>query len=399
MLRLSDRVRRIAEAATGKAVQAARSRKEFSGKLIEMARGEPHFDIPDNVRTAMKDALDRGETHYTPVDGTEALKSAIQDKFERENGLRFGRDEITSASGCKQILANALGATLNAGDEVIIPVPGWDCYANIVRFYGGAPVFARCSADNGFKLQGETLEGLITERTRWLILNSPTNPTGAVYSVTEQRQLAQALLRNPHVWLLSDEIYEHMVYEGKAVSPLHTEPALRERSLLANGLSKTYAMTGLRLGYGAGPAALVKAMAKLQSNSTSNPCSISQAGAIEALRGPQMFLADRLGILRRARDLVVTRLAKMNCLCLESPESTFFAFVGCQSSFGKRTTRGTEIKNSDDFVAALMEEEQVLVTSGSVFGDSRYFRLTFSLCEEQLHAACDRMERFCASLC
>lgn len=398
MLRLSDRVNAIADAATGKAVQAARAKLEIRGNLIEMARGEPHFEVPENIRTAIKDALDREQTHYTAVDGTEELKNAIRDKFARENGLDFSPSEITVGSGCKQVIANALAATLDPGDEVIIPLPAWDCYANIVRFYGGVPVFAQCSARDGFKLRPEELLKSITSRTRWLILNSPSNPTGAVYSVEEQQKLIDVLFLHPEVWLLSDEIYEHMVYEGKAVSPLYIAPSLRERTLIANGLSKTYAMTGLRIGFGAGPTSLIKAMAKVQSNSTSNPCSSSQAGAVEALRGPQHFLKERLNILRAARDLVIHGLEEVEGLFVAAPQASFFAFVCCEGKFGKRTPDGRHLEDGNDFVAALLENEQVLVTPGSAFGDGRYFRMTFSLPEEQLRIACNRISRFCASL-
>lgn len=397
-LKLSPGISGIDGAATSAATAKARQLKAAGRSVIEMARGEPYFDTPDHVKDAAIAAILRGETRYTATDGTPALKEAVRTKFRRENGLDFTADEITIGSGCKQVLYNALMTTLHAGDEVVIPSPCWDVYPSMAKIAGATPVLVRCAPETGFKLAAHDLDAAINERTRWVILNTPNNPTGAVYSADEIAEIAEVLLRHPEVWVISDEMYEHITYDGVAESLIAVEPRLASRTLTVGGVSKTYAMTGFRIGWGAGPSALIKAMARLQSNSTSNPCSVSQAATVEALNAPLDFLAPRLAELRERRDEAVSSLNRAAGLRCESPQGAFFAFTHCEDALGKFTVDGRLLADDGDFVDALLEQEGVAVTRGSAFGCSGYFRLTFGVPRDVLAEACKRIERFCGSL-
>lgn len=397
-LKLSSAVAAIAGAATGAATEKARQLRATGRSVIEMARGEPHFDTPEHVRRAAIDAIARGETRYTSVDGTPALKDAVREKFRRENELEFSSDQISIASGCKQVIYNALISTLHAGDEVVIPAPYWDCYPSMTRLAGGSPVFVPCSPQSDFRVQPDDLDAAITARTRWVLLNSPTNPTGAIYSPEQLARLAEVLSRHPEVWVISDEIYEHIAYDSKPTSFAAIAPQLAARTLTVGGVSKTYAMTGFRIGWGAGPSALIKAMARLQSNSTSNPCSISQAAAVEALTSPVDFLSARLRDLRARRDEAIAGLNRAPGIRCTPPLGAFFAFANCQDVLGKRTPDGRLLRNDVDFVDALLDREGVAVTQGSAFGCAGYFRLTFGVPQETLADACLRIGRFCSEL-
>lgn len=398
MFRVSNTVRHVPPAATGVATAKARQLKASGRDVIEMARGEPYFDTPPHIILAAKEALERGQTKYTAVDGTAELKEAIRAKFLRENGLTYQLDQLSVGAGCKQVLYNAFAATLDPGDEVILPSPCWDCYASMIRLIGGTPVLAPCRPDQGFKLSAPTLDGSITPRSRWLLLNSPVNPTGAVYSAEEIRSLAAVLERHPQVWMMADQIYEHFIYEVPFVSPAAAAPALFEQTMTVTSVSKTYAMTGFRIGYGAGPASLVKAMSRVQSNSTSNACSVSQAAAAAALNGPQDIVAERARELRQCRDIAVGALNQIPGLSCVRPPGAIFAFTSCQNLLGKTAAEGQQIHTDADFADALLESQGVAVTAGSVFNLPGYFRLTFGVPESQLREATRRIARFCDSL-
>ncbi|NLS17323.1 pyridoxal phosphate-dependent aminotransferase [Rhizobium sp. P40RR-XXII] len=367
--------------------------------VIILGAGEPDFDTPDNVKEAAKAAIDRGETKYTALDGTPELKKAIAGKFKRENGIDYALDEITVATGAKQILFNAFMASINLGDEVIIPTPYWTSYSDIVEICGGVPVLIPCDAKAGFRLQADQLEKAITPKTRWLLLNSPSNPSGAAYSEADYRPLIEVLLRHPHVWLMVDDIYEHIVYDGfEFTTPVAIEPSLKSRTLTVNGVSKAYAMTGWRIGYAGGPKALIKAMAVIQSQATSCPSSVSQAAAVAALNGPQDFLEGRKASFQRRRDLVVGRLNAIEGLDCLVPEGAFYTFSGCAGILGTTTTSGKSIGTDADFCAYLLDEAHVAVVPGSAFGLSPYFRISYATSEADLVEALDRIERACAAL-
>ncbi len=367
--------------------------------VIILGAGEPDFDTPDNVKEAAKAAIDRGETKYTALDGTPELKNAIAGKFKRENGIDYALDEITVATGAKQILFNAFMASINPGDEVIIPTPYWTSYSDIVEICGGVPVLIPCDAAAGFRLKADQLEQAITPRTRWLLLNSPSNPSGAAYSEADYRPLIEVLLRHPHVWLMVDDMYEHIVYEGfQFVTPVAITPSLKSRTLTVNGVSKAYAMTGWRIGYAGGPKALIKAMAVIQSQATSCPSSISQAAAVAALNGPQDFLEGRKASFQRRRDLVVNRLNAIDGLDCLIPEGAFYTFSGCAGVLGTTTPSGKMIETDADFCAYLLDEAHVAVVPGSAFGLSPYFRISYATSEADLVEALDRIERACAAL-
>lgn len=396
--RVSNTVGQIPSAATGVATAKARLLKASGRDVIEMARGEPYFDTPEHIVLAVRQALERGQTKYTAVDGTAELKEAVRTKFERDNRLTYEVGQISVGAGCKQVLYNAFAATLDPGDEVIIPAPCWDCYASMIRLIGGNPVLVPCPAGCGFKLTPAALRNAITPRSRWLILNSPVNPAGAVYSAGEIVALAEVLEDHPQVWVMADQIYEHFVYDGAFVSPAAAAPALYERTMTVTSVSKTYAMTGFRVGYGAGPAPLVKAMARVQSNSTSNACSVSQAAAVAALNGPQDIVAERAWELRQSRDFAVEALNGIAGLSCERPPGAIFAFTCCRELLGRRVPEGKTIQNDADFADALLEREGVAVTAGCVFGLEGYWRLTFGVPQQQLREATRRIARFCASL-
>jgi len=377
----------------------AREMKAAGFDVIGLGAGEPDFDTPDHIKQAAIDAIKRGETKYTAVDGIPELKQAIAEKFARENGLDYKLNEITVGSGGKHVLYNALLATLDPGDEVIIPSPYWVSYPDIVLLSGAEPVIVETKLEDGFKLSPEALEQAITPKTKWLIFNSPSNPTGAAYTRDEIKALTDVLLRHECVWVLSDDIYEHLVYDGfKFTTPAQVEPKLKDRTLTLNGVSKAYSMTGWRIGYGGGPAELIKAIGKLQSQSTSNPCSISQWAAVEALRGPQDFLKGWVKSFQERRDLVVSMLNQASGLSCPTPEGAFYVYPSCEGCIGKKTPKGQTIGSDEDFAAALLQEEGVAVVHGAAFGLSPFFRISYATGMEALEEACRRIQRFCGSL-
>lgn len=396
---LSDALLRIKPSPTIAVTTKAAELKAAGKDVIGLAAGEPDFDTPDHVKAAAKAAIDRGETKYTAPDGTPALKKAICVKFKRENGLDYEPGQVTVSSGGKQIIFNALLATLNPGDEVIIPAPYWVSYPDIVHFAGGTPVFVQAKAEHGFKMQPEDLEAAITPKTKWLILNSPSNPSGAAYNAPEMKRLTDVLLRHPHVWVLTDDMYEHLVYDNFVfVTPVQIEPKLYERTLTMNGVSKAYAMTGWRIGYAAGPKDLIKAMGALQSQSTSNPCSISQAASVEALLGKQDFIRQWAEVFKKRRDLVVGLLNQAKGISCPRPEGAFYVYPSCAGTLGKTAPSGKIITNDLDFSTALLEAEGVAVVHGEAFGLSPHFRISYATSTEALQEACTRIIRFCASL-
>ncbi|MBW9065575.1 pyridoxal phosphate-dependent aminotransferase [Rhizobium herbae] len=377
----------------------AQAMKRDGKPVIILGAGEPDFDTPDHVKRAATAAMLRGETKYTALDGTPELKDAIRKKFARENDLSYEQDEITVATGAKQVLFNAMMATLDPGDEVIIPTPYWTSYSDIVEIAEGRPVLIACDAGAGFRLRAEQLEAAITPKTRWVMLNSPSNPSGAAYSAEDYRPLLDVLLKYPHVWLLVDDMYEHIVYDGfRFVTPAALEPRLKNRTLTVNGVSKAYAMTGWRIGYGGGPRALIKAMAVVQSQSTSCPSSISQAAAVEALNGPQDFLKERTESFKRRRDLVVAALNAIDGLECRVPEGAFYTFSGCSGMLGKTTPGGKRIETDTDFCAYLLEDAHVAVVPGSAFGLSPFFRISYATSEAELREALQRIAKACAAL-
>ncbi|OWV81754.1 aspartate aminotransferase [Rhizobium sp. R634] len=367
--------------------------------VIVLGAGEPDFDTPQNIKEAAKAAIDRGETKYTALDGSPDLKKAIVEKFRRENGVDYALDEVTVATGAKQILFNAFMASLDPGDEVIIPTPYWTSYSDIVEISGGVSVLIPCDAKAGFRLTADQLEKAITPKTRWVLLNSPSNPSGAAYGAEDYRPLLDVLLRHPHVWLMVDDMYEHIVYDGfRFVTPAALEPRLKSRTLTVNGVSKAYAMTGWRIGYAGGPKALIKALAVIQSQATSCPSSVSQAAAIEALNGPQDFLKERQESFRRRRDIVVAGLNAIDGLECRTPEGAFYTFSGCAGVIGKTTPKGRKIEADHDFTDYLLEEAHVAVVPGSAFGLSPYFRISYATSEGELIEALARIDRACRLL-
>lgn len=377
----------------------AAAMKRDGAPVIVLGAGEPDFDTPDNIKDAAKAAIDRGETKYTALDGTPALKQAIAEKFRNENGIDYEAGEITVATGAKQILFNAFMASLDPGDEVIIPAPYWTSYSDIVEICGGVPVLVECDGRDGFLLRPQKLKAAITPRTRWLLLNSPSNPTGAAYREEDYRPLLDVLLANPHIWLLVDDMYEHIVYDGfRFVTPAAIEPRLKGRILTVNGVSKAYAMTGWRIGYAGGPKALIKAMAVIQSQATSCPCSISQAAALEALTGPQDCLDERRKSFQDRRDLVVSALNRIPGLSCRTPEGAFYTFADCSGLIGKITSGGSTILSDSDFTDHLLESEHVAVVPGSAFGLSPYFRISYATARSELEEALRRITRCCEML-
>lgn len=382
------------------AVTALAQELKAAGRdVIGLGAGEPDFDTPLNIQEAGIAAMRRGETRYTAVDGTPALKKAIVAKFKRENGLDYKPEQVTVASGGKQIIFNAMIATLDPGDEVIIPAPFWVSYPDIVNLCDATPVIVPCPQSQNFKLSAAGLAAAITPKTKWLILNSPSNPTGAAYSAAELRALADVLLDHPQVWILTDDMYEHLMFDGlKFATIAAVEPRLYERTLTMNGVSKAYCMTGWRIGYAAGPVALIKAIAKVQSQSTSNPCSISQAAAVEALNGPQDFIAVHNAVFVERRDMVVELLNAIPGLSCPKPDGAFYVYPSCAGAIGKRTPDGTVIRSDDDFVSYLLKSEGVAVVQGSAFGLSPHFRISYATATELLRDACGRIAKACAAL-
>ncbi len=367
--------------------------------VIGLGAGEPDFDTPEHIRNAGKAAIDNGLTRYTPTNGMPALRKAIVDKFKRENGLTYTTDQVTLGVGGKQVLFNAILATVQEGDEVVIPTPYWVSYSDMVLMFGGKPVLIECGENAKFKLSGEALAGAITPKTKWLILNSPNNPTGAAYSEKELRSIADVLLKNPHVWVMTDDIYEHLIYDGFKFSTIaQVEPKLMDRTLTINGVSKAFAMTGWRLGYGCGPLPLIKAMNMVQSQSASHPTSITQAAAVVALNDPLDFIAPRNEAFKRRRDLVVKMLNEAKGLNCKVPEGAFYVYPSCAGAIGKTTPKGRKINNDTDFTEALLEEALVAVVQGAAFGLSPYFRISYATADKLLVEACTRIQKFCADL-
>lgn len=367
--------------------------------IIILGAGEPDFDTPENVKMAAKAAIDSGDTKYTALDGSPALKKAVADKFRRENGVDYAVDEITVSTGAKQILFNAFMASIDPGDEVIIPAPYWTSYSDIVEICGGVPVLIPCTAEAGFRLTAGQLEAAITPRTRWVLLNSPSNPSGAAYGESDYRPLIEVLIRYPSVWLMVDDMYEHIVYDAfDFVTPVALEPKLKERTLTINGVSKAYAMTGWRIGYAGGPKALIKAMAIIQSQATSCPSSISQAASVEALNGPQDFLRERQASFRHRRDLVVEALNAIDGIDCRLPEGAFYTFASCSGLIGRTTPDGKVIDSDSDLTGYLLEKADVAVVPGSAFGLSPFFRISYATSLDELEEALQRIAKACAAL-
>ena len=395
----ADSLGRIKPSPTIAVSGLARELKAQGRDIIGLSQGEPDFDTPDNIKAAAKAAIDQGLTKYTAVDGTPELKQAIAAKFKRENGLDYEPAQISVGTGGKQVIFNALLATLNPGDEVIIPAPYWVSYPDIVRFAGATPVPVETTMESGFKLRASDFEAAITPKTKWVILNSPGNPSGAAYSRAELKPLTDVLMRHSNVWVMTDDIYEHLVYDDfKFVTPAQIEPGLYARTLTLNGVSKAYAMTGWRIGYGGGPVELIKAMAKLQSQSTTNPSSISQAAAVEALNGPQDFIAERANAFRERRDLVVGMLNQATGLSCPKPEGAFYVYPSCAGVIGKKTPDGETISNDEEFCRYLLEGVGVAVVHGAAFGLEPYFRVSYAASTEDLTEACQRIQRACGEL-
>jgi aspartate aminotransferase len=396
---LAQRLDRIQPSPTIAVTSLANQLIAAGRDVIGLGAGEPDFDTPANIQEAGIAAIRRGETRYTDVDGTPALKRAIVAKFKRENGLDYGTDQVSVASGGKQIIFNALLATLDAGDEVVIPAPYWVSYPDIVELAEGTPIAVPCGQNSGFKLGAEALQAAIGPKTKWLILNSPSNPTGAAYSADELKALAEVLLDHPQIWVLTDDIYEHLLYDGHVFATIAAvEPRLKDRVLTMNGVSKAYCMTGWRIGYAAGPKALIKAMAKVQSQSTSNPCSISQAASVEALNGPQDFIARHNAEFQARRDMVVGMLNQAKGIRCLVPDGAFYVYPSCAGAIGRRTPARKVIETDGDFANYLLEAEGVAVVPGTAFGLAPHFRISYATSAEKLRDACGRIQRACAAL-
>ncbi|MCK4861015.1 MAG: pyridoxal phosphate-dependent aminotransferase [Rhodobacteraceae bacterium] len=396
---IADALSRVKPSPTVAVSTKARELKAAGMDVIGLGAGEPDFDTPDNIKSAAVDAIQRGETKYTAPDGIPELKSAICAKFRRENELDYALPQVMVSTGGKQVLFNALMATLNPKDEVIIPAPYWVSYPDMVRLCGGEPVIIEAPIEAHFKITPEQLEAAITPNTKWFIFNSPSNPTGAGYSRTELKALTNVLLRHPHVWIMSDDMYEHIVYAPfEFCTPAQVEPALYDRTLTVNGVSKAYAMTGWRIGYAAGPEVLIKAMTKVQGQSTTNPSSISQWAAVEALNGPQDYIATSRVAFERRRNLVVGLLGKIDGIECPTPEGAFYVYPSIKGLIGKATPSGTTISNDEVFATALLESEGVAVVFGAAFGLSPNFRISYATSDELLTEACARIARFCKGL-
>jgi|TARA_X000001036_G_scaffold22850_1_gene19129 aspartate aminotransferase len=399
MTELSDNISRIKPSATMAVTNKARELKAAGKDIIGLGAGEPDFDTPENIKTAAINAINDGDTKYTAVDGTPSLKKAIIEKFKRENNLDYLADQISVGTGGKQIIFNALLATVNPGDEVIIPAPYWVSYPDIVDFAGGESIIVKCNETSNFKITAEQLEENINENTKWFILNSPSNPTGSCYTESELSEISKVIEKFPHVNVMTDDIYEHLVYDDfvfKTISEVN--PNIKNQTLTINGVSKAYAMTGWRIGYAAGEQKLIKAMGKLQSQSTSNPSSVSQAAAVEALNGDQSFLKTRAEVFKKRRDYVVNALNKIDGVSCEMPEGAFYVFPNCSGIIGKKTKNGKILDNDEDVVTALLEDAGVAVVQGSAFGLEGYFRISYATSDELLSSACNRISEFCSEL-
>jgi len=396
---IADRLSAIKPSPTIAVTQKAAELKAAGRDVIGLGAGEPDFDTPDNIKAAAKTALDKGATKYGPPAGTVELRKAIVAKFKRENGLDYTVDQVTVGVGGKGVIFNAFMATINPGDEVIVPAPYWVSYPDIALMFGGVPKFIACPEDKGFKLQAADLEAAITPKTKWLVLNSPSNPTGAAYSWDEMKALTDVLVKHPHVWIMSDDMYEHLVYDGfKFCTPAQVEPSLYDRTLTMNGVSKAYAMTGWRVGYAAGPLPLIKAINMIQSQSVTHTATVSQAAAVEALNGTQDFIPKNQEIFKARRDLVVKLLNECKGLTCRTPEGAFYVYPSCAGVIGKKTSDGKVITSDGDFATYLLEGEGVAVVQGEAFGLSPYFRISYATSTEALQQACERIKRFCDSL-
>ncbi len=396
---LSETLARVKPSPTIAVTNKARELKAAGRDVIGLGAGEPDFDTPENIREAAKRAIDAGHTRYTAVDGIPELKAAICAKFKRDNGLDYTPAQVTVGTGGKQVLYNALMATLNPGDEVVVPAPYWVSYPDMVLLAGGTPVIAEASSQTAYKLTPDQLEAAITPRTKWLIFNSPSNPTGAGYTWDELKALTGVLTRHPHVWVMTDDMYEHLVYDDfRFCTPAEVEPGLYDRTLTVNGVSKAYCMTGWRIGYAAGPAALIRAMGTLQSQSTSNPCSVSQWAAVEALTGPQDFIAENNRAFKRRRDMVVEMLNACDGISCPVPEGAFYVYPTITGCIGRTSAGGTRITDDETFATALLEETGVAVVFGAAFGLSPAFRVSYATSDDLLREACGRIRSFCAGL-
>ena len=395
---LADALSRVKPSATIAVSQKARELKAKGRDVIGLGAGEPDFDTPNNIKQAAIEAINRGETKYTPVAGIPELREAIVKKFKRENNLDYTAAQTIVGTGGKQILFNAFMATMNPGDEVVIPTPYWVSYPEMVSLCGGSPVFVATTQENKFKLKAEDLEKAITPKTKWFIFNSPSNPSGAAYSHDELKALTDVLMRHPHVWVLTDDMYEHLTYgDFKFATPVEVEPGLYDRTLTMNGVSKAYAMTGWRIGYAAGPLNLIKAMDMIQGQQTSGACSIAQWAAVEALNGTQDFIPENKRIFEGRRDLVVSMLNQAKGIECPSPEGAFYVYPSCKGLIGKTAPSGKVIETDEDFVSELLETEGVAVVHGSAFGLGPNFRISYATSEAQLEEACKRIQRFCAA--
>ena len=395
MVELSHSIKRIKPSATMAVTQKARELKAAGKDIIGLGAGEPDFDTPENIKKAAIQAINDGDTKYTPVDGTPELKKAIKAKFKRENNLDYELDEISVGTGGKQIIFNAFAVSLNESDEVIIPAPYWVTYPDVVNYFNGKPIFVQCGEESGFKITPQQLENTINQSTKWFILNSPSNPTGSCYTKNELLELANVLKKYPHVNIMTDDLYEHLIYDD---NEFHTfasiAPELKERILTLNGVSKAYAMTGWRIGYAGGNASLIKAMGKLQSQSTSNPTSISQAAAVEALNGDNSFIAERAKVFKGRRDFLINEFTSMNGITCRVPEGAFYVFPSCKGVIGKVDESNNKITNDEEFTTSLLEHAGVAVVQGSAFGLEGYFRISYATSDENLKNACIRMRDF-----
>ena len=397
---LADTLKRIKPSATIAVTDKARALKAAGRDVIGLGAGEPDFDTPDNIKAAAVKAIESGRAaKYTAVDGIPELKAAIVAKFKRENGLDYKASQISVGTGGKQVLYNALMATLNPGDEVVIPAPYWVSYPEMVALAGGTPVIVDVKMEDGFKMKAEALDRAITPKTKWLIFNSPSNPSGAAYTRSELKALTDVLVKHPHVHVLTDDMYEHLVYDDfKFTTPAQIEPSLYERTLTLNGVSKAYCMTGWRIGYAGGPEPLIKAMAMIQSQSTSNPSAVSQWASVEALNGPQDFIPKHNKIFKERRDLVVSMLNQANGIKCPKPEGAFYVYPSCAGTIGKTASTGKKLATDEDFVTELLEAEGVAVVQGSAFGLGPAFRISYATKTEDLEEACRRIQRFCGNL-
>ena len=395
---ISNNLNKIKPSPTIAVTQKARELEAAGKDVIGLGAGEPDFDTPDNIKEAAIKAIRDGDTKYTAVDGTPVLKKAIVDKFKRENNLDYDLDQITVGAGGKHVIYNAMMATLNEGDEVIIPAPYWVSYPDMVLLAGGTPIILECDEKQGFKLSPSELDKAITPKTKWIILNSPSNPTGACYSESDILELSKILIKHSHVYILSDDIYEHVVYEGFKFFTIAQIKELKDRVLTMNGVSKAYSMTGWRIGYAAGPKDIIKAIAKIQSQSTTNPSSISQAAAVEALNGKQDFIKERAKSFQERRDFVVSSLNQIEGIECLNPDGAFYVFPSCKALIGKKDPNGNVINNDTDFVKSLLEHSGIAVVQGSAFGLEGFFRISYATSMDNLKKALDKIKNFCKDL-